>query len=175
MILPCKLLRAIWTYLWWKLQFLLLGVELLVSQPYTGEIYLRDERQGRVPRNPDKSAEMVNLASVTATAPHDSFALGHRVGMNRAAFLPSHRLNMELDLHSLFGLHVHSCTHWQRPRRYTTSLCNPLSLVLYQNPSTPYTRPKFSTWPFSPSSLSLSLLWNLPVAKMTREGGGVPF
>ncbi len=23
-----------------------------------------------------------------------------------------HRLNMELDLHSLFGLHEHSCTHW---------------------------------------------------------------
>ncbi len=27
-----------------------------------------------------------------------------------------HRLNMELDLHSLFRLHVHSCTHWLRPR-----------------------------------------------------------
>jgi hypothetical protein len=26
-----------------------------------------------------------------------------------------HRLNMELDLQSLFGLHVHSCTHWLRP------------------------------------------------------------
>jgi hypothetical protein len=25
---------------------------------------------------------------------------------------------MELDLQSLFGLHVHSCTHWLRP-------CNP--------------------------------------------------
>jgi hypothetical protein len=27
------------------------------------------------------------------------------------------RLNMELDLQSLFGLHVivHSCTHWLRP------------------------------------------------------------
>jgi len=23
-----------------------------------------------------------------------------------------HRLNMELDLQGLFGLHVHSCTHW---------------------------------------------------------------
>jgi hypothetical protein len=23
---------------------------------------------------------------------------------------------MELDLHSLFGLHVHSCSHWLRPR-----------------------------------------------------------
>ncbi len=26
-----------------------------------------------------------------------------------------HRLNMDLDLQSLFGLHVHSCTHWLRP------------------------------------------------------------
>jgi hypothetical protein len=26
------------------------------------------------------------------------------------------RLNMELDLQSIFGLHVHSCTHWLRPR-----------------------------------------------------------
>ncbi len=28
----------------------------------------------------------------------------------------AHRLNMELDLQSLFGLHVHSSTHWLRPR-----------------------------------------------------------
>ncbi len=27
----------------------------------------------------------------------------------------SHRLKMKLDLQSLFGLHVHSCTHWLRP------------------------------------------------------------
>jgi hypothetical protein len=27
-----------------------------------------------------------------------------------------HRLKMELDLQSLFGLHVHSYTHWLRPR-----------------------------------------------------------
>ncbi len=27
-------------------------------------------------------------------------------------FMVEHRLNMELDLQSLFGLHVHSCTHW---------------------------------------------------------------
>jgi hypothetical protein len=26
-----------------------------------------------------------------------------------------HRLNMELDRQSLFGLHVHSCTHWLKP------------------------------------------------------------
>jgi hypothetical protein len=54
-----------------------------------------------------------------------------------------HRLNMELDLQNLFGLHVHNCTHWLRPRnplppafgliyegtigqpRQTTSLCDP--------------------------------------------------
>jgi hypothetical protein len=28
----------------------------------------------------------------------------------------SHRFNMELDLQSLIGLHVRSCTHWLRPR-----------------------------------------------------------
>jgi hypothetical protein len=27
-----------------------------------------------------------------------------------------HRLNIKLDLRSLFGLHVYSCTHWLRPR-----------------------------------------------------------
>jgi hypothetical protein len=26
-----------------------------------------------------------------------------------------HRLNMEFDLQSLFGLHLYSCTHWLRP------------------------------------------------------------
>ncbi len=36
-----------------------------------------------------------------------------------AFFVESHlRLNTELDLLSLFGLHVHSCTEWLRP-------CNP--------------------------------------------------
>ncbi len=28
-----------------------------------------------------------------------------------------HRLNMELDIQSLFGLHVHSSTNWLRPRK----------------------------------------------------------
>jgi hypothetical protein len=27
-----------------------------------------------------------------------------------------HRLNMMLDIQRLFGLHVHNCTHWLRPR-----------------------------------------------------------
>ncbi len=37
----------------------------------------------------------------------------------RGSFLGlSHRLNMELDLQSLFGLHVHSCTYWLRPRNH---------------------------------------------------------
>jgi hypothetical protein len=34
-------------------------------------------------------------------------------------FLINHKLNMKLDLQSLFGLHVHSCTHWLRPRNLT--------------------------------------------------------
>ncbi len=33
-----------------------------------------------------------------------------------------HRLNMELDLQSLFGLHVHSCTHWLRPHSNTRAV-----------------------------------------------------
>ncbi len=34
-----------------------------------------------------------------------------------------HRLNMELDLQSLFDLHAHSCTHWlRRPHNQTPSL-----------------------------------------------------
>ncbi len=34
--------------------------------------------------------------------------------MTLVKFLQS-RLNMELDIQSLFGLHVYSCTHWLRP------------------------------------------------------------
>ena len=33
-----------------------------------------------------------------------------------------HRLNMELDLQSFFGLHEHSCTHWLRSRTPPPSL-----------------------------------------------------
>ncbi len=33
----------------------------------------------------------------------------------RIPYLYNHRLDMELDLQSLFGLHVHSCAHWLRP------------------------------------------------------------
>ncbi len=28
------------------------------------------------------------------------------------------KMEMELDLQSLFGLHVHSCTHWLRPPHF---------------------------------------------------------
>ncbi len=42
-----------------------------------------------------------------------------RLGRHRTRIQPvntlDHRLNMELDLQSLFELHVHSCTHWLRP------------------------------------------------------------
>jgi hypothetical protein len=33
----------------------------------------------------------------------------------------THGLNMELDLQSLFGLLVNSCTHWLRPRNPSPS------------------------------------------------------
>ncbi len=42
--------------------------------------------------------------------------LKERVSWFFPALLFTHRLNMELDLQSLFGLHVHSCTHRLRPR-----------------------------------------------------------
>ncbi len=43
-----------------------------------------------------------------------SFFLGG--GGNMFTFIYSaHRLNMELDLQNLIGLHVPSCTHWLRP------------------------------------------------------------
>jgi hypothetical protein len=32
---------------------------------------------------------------------------------------------MELDLQSLFGLHVHSCNHWLRPRNHPPPLYPP--------------------------------------------------
>ncbi len=41
---------------------------------------------------------------------------GHFDGSLSSHQVSSNRLNMELDLQSLFGLHVHSCTHWPRPR-----------------------------------------------------------
>jgi hypothetical protein len=31
----------------------------------------------------------------------------------------NHRLKIELDLQSLFGFHVHICTHWLRPATAT--------------------------------------------------------
>ncbi len=44
-----------------------------------------------------------------------------RLIVSSCTFRSSHRLNMELDLQSLFGLHVHSCTHWLSPRRPPTT------------------------------------------------------
>jgi hypothetical protein len=44
-----------------------------------------------------------------------AFALSSTVPQERGALSLS-RKNMEIDLQSLFGLHVHSCTHWLIPR-----------------------------------------------------------
>jgi hypothetical protein len=43
--------------------------------------------------------------------------LAHLPGPN----VRGHRLNKELDLKSLFRVHVHSCTHWLRPRNLSLS------------------------------------------------------
>ena len=45
-----------------------------------------------------------------------------------ARLTDSHRLNMELDLQSLLGLHVHSCAHWLRLRNIPPPL---FGLTLY--------------------------------------------
>jgi hypothetical protein len=49
--------------------------------------------------------------------PDFSFSLCLRyVYLYYSLVMAYHRLKMELDLPNLFGLHVHSCTHWLRPR-----------------------------------------------------------
>ncbi len=40
------------------------------------------------------------------------------IGINICSFRTQLRLNMELDRQSLFGLPVHSCTHWLIPRNH---------------------------------------------------------
>ena len=49
--------------------------------------------------------------SLSATLP---FCLDSRC----LRILQDHKLNMVLDLQSLLGLHVLSCTHWLRPHNY---------------------------------------------------------
>ncbi len=56
------------------------------------------------------------------------------------AYYLSHRLNMELDLQNLFGLHVHvhSCTRWLRPRNYPLSTAFGLIIDIQRLPPTPF-------------------------------------
>ncbi len=49
-----------------------------------------------------------------------------------ALVLDKHRLNMELDLQSLFRLHVHSCIHWLRLRPRTTPPLPPAFGLIYE-------------------------------------------
>ncbi len=45
-----------------------------------------------------------------------------------------HRLIMELDLQSVFGLHVHSCTHWLRPNTPTPRIwAHTMALLVSQD------------------------------------------
>ncbi len=37
------------------------------------------------------------------------------LAVSYTVFRFANRLHMDLDLQSLFGLHVHSCTHWMKP------------------------------------------------------------
>jgi hypothetical protein len=43
-----------------------------------------------------------------------------------------HRLRMELNLQSLFGLHVLSCTRWLRPRNSPPSTPPPAFGLIYE-------------------------------------------
>ncbi len=94
---------------------------------------------------------------------------------------------MELDLQSLFGLHVHSCTYWLRPynpppriwaqirgRCWSTKIddkfCDPLSTF----PSTLFClliwcRLLFIVFPFPPSKAKL--IGDVPVNRQTRQLG----
>jgi hypothetical protein len=58
-----------------------------------------------------------------------------------------HRLNMELDLQSLFGLHEHSCTQWQRPRNPPSPSARALGLI-YEGA---IGQPRLTTSPGDPS------------------------
>jgi hypothetical protein len=75
---------------------------------------------------------------------------GNATGFLGERVCTTHRLNMELDLQSLFGLHVYSCTYWlaEAPQlpppaipphlgaicqlRLTTSLCEPPGTTEYE-------------------------------------------
>jgi hypothetical protein len=60
-----------------------------------------------------------NTVSVLGTVDHMGFFYSKTLHRGCAIYIrTSHRLNMKLDLQSLFGLHGHSCTHWLwlRPR-----------------------------------------------------------
>ncbi len=56
------------------------------------------------------------IHGLLGTDEHFILRLFVRVHLHPVIILYAGRLNMELGLQSLFGLHVHSCTHWLRPR-----------------------------------------------------------
>jgi hypothetical protein len=55
------------------------------------------------------------LAGIILTIVH-SMALGYSAMIIIIGENYGHRLNMELDLQSLFGLRVYGCNHWLRPQ-----------------------------------------------------------
>jgi hypothetical protein len=68
------------------------------------------------------------------------------------------RLTLELDLRSLFGLRVHSCTHWLRPRNSPL----PRHLGSYRGRYWSAKINEISLWPLAPTPpASLRVLcWN---------------
>ncbi len=65
------------------------------------------------------SSDVCDGAVLASSCIKGCLRAGAMYNISRHVFLPSHKLNMEVDLQSLFGLHtsrdVHSCTHWLRP------------------------------------------------------------
>ncbi len=72
----------------------------------------------RLSHNADGSETIFTIQSTIAEVAFSRLVIGlhsHEY-LYRVLTCRRHRLNMELDLQSLFGLHVHSFTHWLSPR-----------------------------------------------------------
>jgi hypothetical protein len=121
------LLHAIYSPLFWrilKITILLSGFNNPYKNPqnkkprfYSRKAFCRTENEGR---KPDKNS---SLRSSVACVGSGSRSTGSTCfwapGSGSGSISQRHRLNMELDLQSLFGLHVTWCVR-------LFSLCNPL-------------------------------------------------
>jgi hypothetical protein len=64
----------------------------------------------------------------------DTYVYFHAVSQRGTYMIGRQPLvNMELDLQSLFGLYVHSCTHWLRSRTSLPPPPHPAFGLIYEN------------------------------------------